>query len=409
MEITLTVIEGPHQGQLFRFGGHDTFVVGRSKQCHFRLPYKDKYFSRVHFLIEVNPPRCRVADMGSRNGTYVNGQKVAAGTDLRAGDLITAGHTVLRIGFAEGSEENTAPTQGGTVALETQKGTGPESPRPPAAPAPPKIAGYEVVRELGRGGMGVVFLARAKGGAEVALKTVIPALAASPVQLERFLREANILRQLEHTHIVRCLDIGEAEGRLYFAMEYVPGIDAGALLRKNGPLPVRTAVGMVAQLLMALEYAHGKQFVHRDIKPSNILLARGEQRGQVKLADFGLARVYQSSQLSGLTMTGDVGGTADFMPPEQITHYRDALPASDQYAAAATLYNLLTGQCVYDLAGEIHHRFAMILTQDPIPIAQRRSDLPGPLAAAIHKALAREPQARFADVKEFRQALMQAV
>jgi serine/threonine-protein kinase len=406
MPISLTVIEGPHQGQVFSFGGHDTFLVGRSKQAHFRLPHKDKYFSRVHFLVEVNPPRCRVVDMDSRNGTYVNGQKVKT-HDLKDGDLITAGRTVLRLAVQPGpAEEATiASAETGRDALPTF----PEQVPGPVA-ATPSIAGYAVERELGRGGMGVVYLARRQAdGVQVALKTVIPALAASGAPLERFFREATILRNLDHPNIVRCLEIGESNGRLFFAMEFVQGTDAGHLLKKNGPMPPRAGVGLISQLLKALEYAHAQQFVHRDIKPSNLLLTKGEHGGEVKLADFGLARVYQASQLSGLTMTGDVGGSAGFMPPEQITSYREAKPAADQYAAAATLYNLLTGKHVYDMPREIHKQFAQILNEPPVPILTRRSDLPPALAEVVHKALAREPEQRFADVAEFRRALAKAV
>src|SRR5437868_10288804 len=100
MRITLTVIGGPHTGQAFSFSGHDTFLVGRSKRAHFRLAAKDKYFSRVHFLVEVNPPQCRLMDMGSHNGTYVNGQKVTT-ADLHDGDQIKAGKTVLRVAVEE--------------------------------------------------------------------------------------------------------------------------------------------------------------------------------------------------------------------------------------------------------------------------------------------------------------------
>src|SRR5437667_5484863 len=96
MRVTLTVTGGPHEGQTFSFSGHDTFLVGRSKRAHFRLPAKDRYFSRVHFLVEVNPPQCRLMDMGSRNGTYVNGQRVQS-ADLKDGDQIKAGHTYLSL------------------------------------------------------------------------------------------------------------------------------------------------------------------------------------------------------------------------------------------------------------------------------------------------------------------------
>src|SRR5437763_10175017 len=107
MRITLTVTAGPHKGRSFTFVGHDTFLVGRSSHAHFRLPVKDRYFSRVHFLVEVNPPQCRLLDMGSRNGTYVNGQKVER-ADLQPGDRIRAGRTILRVSF-EGGEATPGP------------------------------------------------------------------------------------------------------------------------------------------------------------------------------------------------------------------------------------------------------------------------------------------------------------
>src|SRR5436309_10955746 len=97
MRITLTVIEGPHKGMEFAFSRHDTFLVGRSKHAHFQLPLKDKYFSRIHFMMEVNPPQCRLIDMASHNGTFVNGQRVYT-ADLNDGDQIRAGHTNLRVG-----------------------------------------------------------------------------------------------------------------------------------------------------------------------------------------------------------------------------------------------------------------------------------------------------------------------
>src|SRR6516164_204093 len=103
--ITLTVVAGPHEGQVFTFAGHDTFLVGRSKRAHFRLPAKDRFFSRIHFLVEVNPPSCRLMDMGSRNGTYVNGERVEM-IDLADGDQIKAGRTVLRVAVTAAGTDN---------------------------------------------------------------------------------------------------------------------------------------------------------------------------------------------------------------------------------------------------------------------------------------------------------------
>ncbi len=145
---------------------------------------------------------------------------------------------------------------------------------------------------------------------------------------------------------------------------------------------------LICQLLEALEYGHAKNLVHGDIKPANLLISATDGEEVVKVADFGLARVYQASQLSGLSMTADIGDSAGFLPPERITNYREVAPPADQYAAAATLYTLLTGEHVFDLPSEIHRRISLILQAQPVPIHQRRADVSPELAAVLHKALA---------------------
>lgn len=475
MRITLTVTEGPHLGQKFTFAGHDTFVVGRSKRAHFRLPAKDKFFSRIHFLVEVNPPQCSLLDMGSRNGTHVNGQRVNR-VELHHGDVIRAGKTVLQLAVDEASNEVAPPAQAALQSptlshsssvpqpaqpVRTAAAVRPAPPPLPPRPSPPPlpatsapltasplsvqtafgqlcpacgqvlnvagppwlcgvcdklagnqaqpVPGFRLVRKLGQGAMGVVYLAVCQAdGRAAALKTVTPAVAGSPAQVQRFLREADILRQLQHPHIVGFRAMGETEGVLYFAMDYVVGCDAAKLLKRDGPFAVGRALLLGCQLLDALAYAHERGFVHRDIKPSNLLVTEESGHESVKVVDFGLARVYQASQLSGLTLTGDIGGTMAFMPPEQITEYREAKPPADQYAAAATLYTLLTGSHIHDLPTEFHKQILVVLQNDPVPIQQRRKGVPKELGDAIHKALAREPDERFADVAAFRKALLAA-
>ena len=192
MQITLTVVAGPHKGLEFSFARHDTFLVGRSRHAHFRLPAKDKYFSRVHFMVEVNPPKCRIIDMGSRNGTYINGARLLH-ADLRHGDQIRAGHTVLILSFHP---------EGGDAEF-TDSGSGDSSSFFAGAVAAsgsarfPEIPGYRLRRELGKGVMGTVYLAtHLADKSRIAVKTIVPAVFGSPAHIESFLEEAGVLREL---------------------------------------------------------------------------------------------------------------------------------------------------------------------------------------------------------------------
>jgi serine/threonine-protein kinase len=273
---------------------------------------------------------------------------------------------------------------------------------------PQPIAGYKIVEEIGRGAMGVVYLAlREANQSVVALKTIIPMVDATREDYERFAREAQILKALSHPLIVSFHDTGESDGILYFAMDYVVGTDASQLLkREKQPFAVGRAVNLVCQLLEALDYAHAKRFVHRDIKPSNLLVTKQSGREVTRLSDFGLAREYQASKLSGLTMMGDVGGTTPFMAPEQITHYRDAKPPADLYSAGATLYHLLTKKHVYNFSRDVSEQLIMILQNDPVPIHDRRANVPAKLAEVVHRSLARSLDERFPDARSMQQALL---
>jgi serine/threonine-protein kinase len=221
---------------------------------------------------------------------------------------------------------------------------------------------------------------------------------------ERFLRETDLQCRLDHPHIVAFHRNGRAGDLLYFEMEYVPGTD-GARLVKAGPLPVARAVGLVAQLLEALAHTHARGVVHRDVKPANLLVTEKGGRDWVKLADFGLARLYQASTLSGLTLSGDVGGTVAFMAPEQVTDFRGAAAPADQYSAAATLYHLLTGEHLFRWPARPEERLRLIVDRAPVPLLRRRREVPVDLAAAVHRALAKDPRDRFPDVSAFAAAL----
>jgi serine/threonine-protein kinase len=445
MNLVLKVTEGPHQGKTFTFDDHDVFVVGRAPDVHFPLP-DDPYFSRNHFLVELNPPLCRITDLKSRNGTQVNGRRITQPMDLRQGDRIRGGNTEIEVvlGTMELDRFRTLsavplPPAGpsipapGAALPASQSGQGSfarkERPSPEAGPAAsvtlerdgapgkwqdppslfaiPVIPGYRILERLGEGGMGVVYkAARDSDGKTVAVKTILPTVAGDTMTVSRFLREAEILEKLQHPNIVSFDDMGQAGKVLYFAMEYVAGPCVRQLARDHaGPFPIGRAVRLICEVLDGLTHAHHQGFVHRDIKPANVLVGGTGESEQAKLADFGLARTYQASPLSGLTLSGAAGGTPQFMPPEQVLDFRSVKPAADQFSAAATLYNLLTGELLHPGTKDLSALLSSILNEDVRPIRNLRPEVPPPLAAAIDRALKRQSAARFPDVEAFRQAL----
>jgi serine/threonine-protein kinase len=400
MRVSLAVTAGPNEGLTVDFDRHDRFVVGRSTRTSVRFPNKDLYLSRYHFVLEVNPPLCRVTDLGSRNGTFVNDQRVER-ADLHNGDVVRAGHTRFRVAVAQ---QDTDPPPGvvetvrtGTV-VQTGAGVWPVGGTP----------GYRIVREVGRGGMGVVYEAvREADGQTVALKTFGPQTPPTRKQVDRFRREADILRQIDHPNVVRYLDSGEGDGVIWVVLEFVKGTDAARRVERKGPMPVAAAVRVAINALSGLAHAHGLGFVHRDVKPSNVMLAElgGRKRG-VKLTDFGLARVYEDSRLSGLTLTGDMGGTPAFMPPEQILDFRNVGPAADVYGAAATLYYLLSAKYTFDFTEDQVQGFGLILEGEPVPLHDRRPEVPEGLAAVVHKCLAKDPADRLPSALAFAEELL---
>ena len=264
--LTLEVLAGPHKGQSFQLIGHSSFYVGRGPAGVHLAMAGDQGMSKVHFLIEYNPPRACLADLRSKNGTFLNGSRIDQ-SDLRHGDEIRAGFTTLKVQL---------PQEQGTVTV-THKGS---AVPPPLSTAPLPmfaISGYKVEQELGRGGMGIVYRAwRQADNVLVALKTMLPAVAPRSETLKRFQREVAILRRLSHPNIVTFLDSGELGGLLYFIMEYVAGISASQAVKVEGPMPAERVVRLGCQLLDALAHAHLQGIVHRDIKPGNVLLTQHE-------------------------------------------------------------------------------------------------------------------------------------
>ncbi len=401
VRLVLEVLEGPYRGRCFEFEEHATFLVGRSKTAHLCLR-DDPYFSRHHFLLELNPPTCYLRDLGSRNGTLLNGVPVSQGF-LKDGDVISGGRTRLRLTLQQFAPPTAAPVSEQTIDMPAARE---ERPREPDD-LPRHIPGYEMLRKLGQGGMGVVYLARhASSGAQVALKLIMPESAGSERLVQMFLREVSILSQLDHPRIVRFHEIGFARGEFFFAMDYVEALALADLL---GPLDmagrVKVACGILCQAAEALGHAHARGFVHRDIKPANLLVRRAGKKLRVKLADFGLAKNFEKSGLSGMTRSGEVRGSLPYMAPEQLLDCKSVQPAADIYSAGATLYQLLSGQTPHDFPRG-QDPFRVLLEESPVPLGQRCPALPAAMAELVHRAMARDPAERFASAAELRARLL---
>jgi TolB-like protein len=266
-----------------------------------------------------------------------------------------------------------------------------------------RLGPYEIVRELGRGGMAVVYLAQDhKHHRPVALKILRPDLAVA-LGSQRFLREIQIAASLAHPHILPLYDSGEADWRLYFVMPFVEGESLRARLEREGSLPLENALQIAQQVLAALGYAHSHGVLHRDIKPENILL----EGDQAVVADFGIARAVSKAGGERLTDTGMTLGTPAYMSPEQARAETNLDGRSDLYSVGCVLYEMLAGEPPF--TGPTAQ--AVLARHAVSPVASLRTvrtTVPERLERTIERALAKMPADRFADAHEFAAALTQA-
>jgi len=353
------------------FTGARSVVAGRGEDCGLRV--RDPNASRAHCRFTIEPPHVGVRDLGSRNGTRVNGALVDA-RELADGDEVRIGSTTLRV----------------TVF-------------------PAEFPGYALEHELGRGAQGTVFLARdTTTGEPVAVKAlhdIRPDAAAS------FLREIANVRALRHPNIVELLGFGH-EPVPFLVSTYC----AGGSVDRLGRLTAAEAVPLVRGVLAGLAHAHAAELpevrladrttttarglVHRDVKPPNVLLDGGVAR----LADFGLAKAFEPAGRSGHTRTGELGGSLEFLPRAQVLNYRHAPPWVDVWAAAATLYWMVTGRAPRDFPPGADP-VAVVLREDPVPIRLREPSVPLPLAELIDEVLAERTPV---SAEEFSDSLLRA-
>jgi WD40 repeat protein/tRNA A-37 threonylcarbamoyl transferase component Bud32 len=269
----------------------------------------------------------------------------------------------------------------------------------PSRREPVAIPGYEILGELGRGGMGIVYKARhVRLDRLVALKMILAGGHAGAEELARFRTEAEAAGRLRHPNVVHIYDVGEHDGRPYLALEYVEG---GSLAARVGdaPLPPAEAAALVRTLASAMQAAHDARVVHRDLKPANVLLAVD---GTPKVTDFGMAKKLDDD---GRTATGAVLGTPSYMAPEQASGKGKAAgPAADLWSLGAVLYKLLTGRPPFQ-AATVMETVKQVLEDEPVPVRRLNPAVPRDLETVCLKCLEKEPTRRYASAAELAEDL----
>jgi serine/threonine protein kinase len=271
-----------------------------------------------------------------------------------------------------------------------------------------QIASYEMVEELGRGGMAVVYRARdVRLGRWVALKVLGEDLARDEGFRRRFIRESRAAAAVDHPNIIPIFDAGEVNGVLFIAMRYVGGQDVHSLLNRMGPLPSARATGIVTQVASALDAAHACGLVHRDVKPANMLLdglAEDGSEDHVYLSDFGISKTSQAT--TNLTLTGQVLGTLNYLAPEQIEG-RGVDGRADAYSLACAAYEMLAGVPPFRREQSLAVMWAQ-LSATPPPLTSMRRDLPPAVDQVMARGLAKPPEDRYPSCRAFAAALQEA-
>jgi eukaryotic-like serine/threonine-protein kinase len=445
-KIVLTITQGQLSGTQYVYEDREVCTIGRHKDCNVRLPSDAAHaqVSRYHCLLDINPPSIRVRDLGSGNGTYVNGQRIGSQQksanqvadglerDLVDGDLLQIGYTAFEVKIEDTGSASSVLSRSQFVPPDNRQAA--NDLLSLAAGDHPSLAGirgYTIVKLLGAGKCGAVYLAQSDRTEEmVALKVMLPQIAVNDRAVKMFIREMSNTQSLRHPNVVRTIDYGEAKNIFYFTMECChEGNVADFIVSQGGKIPLKIAISITLQVLAGLEYTHntvlpairladgsigeGQGLVHRDLKPANIFLQRSGDKTLAKIGDYGLAKAFELAGMSGQTMTGQGGvmGTPSYMSRQQLLNTKYVQPAVDVWATAACLYNMLTG--VPPRKFGKRDPLQVILQDGAVPILERDPSIPKPLAEVIDRAL-REDHDNHHDIFykraiDFRNALAEAL
>jgi len=404
----LQMTEGPREGR-FRLE-KEACLLGRDPRADIAVP-EDKRISRRHCMIgRGEDGGYYVEDLGSRNGTFVNGERIGGRTAIEHGDTIRVGRCVFTFLDEERLASGTkfCTVCGGSISSRELR-DGLAEPGPGGGYVCADCArgdtfagraflNYTILCRIAQGGMGVVYKARHMlMGTVVALKLIREGKQGDERAVKRFLREIRMGAAVKHPNIIEFLDAGEHEGMKYLVMEYCDGISLDRKVRRDGVLGLEEFADVAFQALDAVCAIHDAGLVHRDIKPSNFLVTRDNT---VKLIDFGLAKSMDPETRSILTASGMIVGTPHYMPPEQIQEARVPDVRGDIYSLGATFYVLVCGEP--PVQGKTAVEYVKNLTAHSIvPPHEKNPDVPEEIGRWIMKALALDPDERYRSAHEF--------
>jgi pSer/pThr/pTyr-binding forkhead associated (FHA) protein len=414
----LVVTAGPAAGR--RLTLRDELVIGREVGGEGTLS-RDHELSRRHARVARDASgQLTIEDLGSANGTFVNGERVRGRHVLRVGDTVRIGSTTLQltdVGRAPATPASVAPPPAPAIWP-------PAASKRPAAPAisPPArparaadrerpaselplgsvFAGCRVEEVISHGDMGVVYRAEELAlQRRVAIKLILPEHSRDEHFRERFRRESMVAAAIDHPNVIPIFDAGDEHGVLYITMRLVEGTDMRALIAAEGRIEPLRAARIVRQVAAALDAAHARGMLHRDVKPSNVLLARDDH---VYLSDFGLAK--RADSIDGLTRQGSIVGRAAYVAPEQILNERvDA--RADIYALGCLLFEALTGETPFARWTEGPAALAPLDAPQPSPV-ELCPDLPREFEEVTRQAMAKNPSERYPSAGDLGQAALVA-
>ena len=403
----------------------DELVIGRGVGGEGRLG-DDRELSRRHARVARDARgHVTIEDLGSANGTFVNGERIRGRHVLEVGDSVRVGSTILELtdvvrapappAAASPPRAPASATPAAVPAAASPPAPVAKRPSPPAAPAAdhgelaPELplgsvfAGCRVEEVIGRGDMGVVYRAEELAlQRRVALKLIVPEFSRDARFRERFRRESRIAAAIDHPNVIPVFDAGDEAGVLYIMMRLVEGTDMRAVIAADARLQPLRAARIVRDVGAALDAAHARGMLHRDVKPSNVLLARGDH---VYLSDFGLAKRAASDE-AALTRQGTIVARAEYVAPEQILNQRvDA--RADIYALGCLLFEALTGEAPFARWTKGPGALAP-LDVPPPSLLDLRPDLPPEFNDVVRRAMAKDPSERYPSAGDLGQAALVA-